>query len=1313
MPDNFDLIVSAVDHSAGFRLLDSTGTQIAYRHCDFTKISVSRQRGLFDLREFLRHYVETNNEAAAVAQIGVCIAEEVLGAEIFEKLWRSQTQRTLRIQLPDAAAQEIPFAAALARVPWEIARPSPDQPTLAQRNLIVRVVEDMQAPPLQPQAPVQDEVLRVLFVFTEAHGINPLGARRERQELMRLFEQEIYPQRRVVAHFLSHGVTRERLDEQIRQNSGYHVVHWSGHGDKNLLELAKPGGESDHILARELLALFTTAGGFTPKLFFFSAHSGDILRVRDWNDFLAVAQGREQGAKDAENPELAQQSGYTGTAHALLQDGVPSIVAMRYAVSDDYARELAVEFYRALLAYPQPKSIATVLNLARQSLNDGGFAACDHAAPLLYGAEQHGLAPINGVSPEHSPHSPRLHQIAELAATVNEHFVGRTWELAGLGADFIGAGRSLQPVAVITGLCGIGKTALCAEALALWERRFEWVLLYQAKPDALSFDNTLRDIHMKLNAEPGCYHDHVKAHPADAIHRDLSSGFTGTARLERLTRNLVRALKMAPILLVLDNFETNLESQPKDGQTTWSCQDPAWDRCLAVLAQELIGSLSRVLITCRRPLAALEGVAHTVPLGTLPVVEAALYLREHLNLNKTAFSTDAVEQALAHRLLNASRFHPLLMDRLSRLAADAKLRPELMQALDALEATKDFAELPKLFAIEPGDAREAAYLEDALAISLDQLIRDTEPEARRLLWMIAVANEPVGLELLKGVWSGENDPQQTQLREIKRMLERLPQLPAEIQKQLKELLTPEYRKLLDVPQPKGSARPDITPLLHRLVSVGLVTRIGSADDGFTCHELVRERIRTWMKHHQQDNYELKNVVRLAYAERLEAEFNARLHKNMSTALQAGSRALVYYVQAGAWDRLGGFAGDVVTGSSDPRLLAGLIPHLQSAADTAPEGEPRWRCLSHLADTLSQGGHPEAALPFYEQAADQARAVAEGGGETTLQAWSDLAWITGNQAIALKNAGDFGAAQQKRLDSAEAHKNAGHPAINVISSELEALRIDILQGEIKAALPEIELRLEKIEAWWNQHCSGLPVPEATDAEALARTFIGALDIAKNIHFAQQSWAPALRRIDSILEVKLAMERPAENIAVTRLNRANILINLNRFAEAQTELETCLPLFQNDPTHAAKTLSALADLFYEQGDFPQAIAEERRALALRENLPDPSGRAISHGNLAVYLKRGFPSDPTESSRHQLASLIYRLIAELGLLLQTTLHNYATDFRNADTEPTIPRVTELLADPAFDPLKQWLNQRQMDITELQSTVDQFLQQARLVAG
>jgi tetratricopeptide (TPR) repeat protein len=1315
MPDRFDLVVTANDASrtAELRLLDGHGSQIAYRQTDFNAIAEGRKRGLFDLRSYLRHYVEDGKEAASIAEIGVCIAEEVLGAEIFLELWEPLSRRTLRIQLPGASEEENLLAAALARVPWEIARPSADRPTLAERNLLTRVVHEMKEPKSSPIELGPDESLRVLFVFAEARGSRPLAARRERQELLELFKQEIYPKRRVVADVVSHGVTRERLEAQIRENGGYHVIHWSGHGHLNLLELARAGGGGDRISGKELLDL---CGGLLPRLVVLSAcHSGDILRVKDWHDFLAVAQGQSSGTKQGPPAEtkdipLDKQPGYTGTAHAMLQGGVPSVVAMRYAVGDEYARDLAVTFYRALLAYAQPQDVAAALTTARQSLLDpkrcagSRYDVCDHATPVLYGAEQPGLTLLKGRSPGLESRDPRLHPIVELTTAGHEHFVGRTWELAGLGAEFIGSrnGAEVKPVAVITGLGGMGKTALTAEALALWESRFEWVLLYQAKPNPPGFEATLRDIHMKLYGELGRYHEHVKARPADAIHRAADAEFTGPGRLERLTRNLVRALQDEPILLVLDNFETNLKLQAEPnaaaGEPVWACQDPAWDRCLALLADELAGSPSRVLITCRRPLSALAGAAcHRVLLGPLPPGESALYLREHEGLRRMIFGGDAAERALAMRLLNASRFYPLLMDRLARLATGGPaLRAQLMQALDTLEKSKDFAQLPALFVASPGDAKELAYLNDALTTSLDQLIRDATPDARRLLWVIALANEPVMLSLSKGAWSGES-------------LER---------EQLREALPPEVRAAIDALAPP--ARPDPAPLLRHLVAMGLATeeRTGPEDDNpvLTCHELVRERIVAWMHDHLADRADLtENAIRLAYAERLESAFKILQQRNSTAdALKAGSRALVYCVQAGAYDRLAGFASYVVTGSGDPRLLAGLLPHLEAAAESAPEGRLRWLCLVNFADALRSSGRPDASLPFYKQAATQARTIAEAGGKDAGQAWADVAMITANWATALAHLGDLDASRQRNLDSTEAASKAGGPASTsfIIGTELKALDIGILQGKAAEALPQVEARLAKVEAWWQQHRSGQPVPEAPNVEFLARTLLGALDSAMAAHYALEDWEAALRRIDGKLEVKRSLERPAEDIAVDRMNRANVLGRLDRFGEAQAELEDCLRVFQDNPAMRAAVLGSLAGLFADRGDVPQAITQVRRALALCEQLPDPRDRAISHNNLTSYLDRsGTPSALVEAARHQLAALVYRLVAGLGPDLQTSLVSYAIDFRrarDAGAPPVIPRLAELLADPAFRPLDEWLRRRGAAVDKLQAAVDQSLERA-----
>ncbi|MBA2594411.1 MAG: tetratricopeptide repeat protein [Gammaproteobacteria bacterium] len=624
-----------------------------------------------------------------------------------------------------------------------------------------------------------------------------------------------------------------------------------------------------------------------------------------------------------------------------------------------------------------------------------------------------------------------------------------------------------------------------------------------------------------------------------------------------------------------------------------------------------------------------------------------------------------------------------------------------------------------MFATVPGDAKELTYLHDALATSLDKLILDADPDARRLLWMIAVANDPVALTLLQSVWGGESHELE-QRRQLKQLLERLPELPPELQEKLKAL-PPEVRAQLEAVPPAAPARPDPAPLLRHLVAVGLVTeertRPDDVNPDLTCHELVRERIRNWMRDHPQDRAELtENTIRLAYAERLEAAFKGLRHQNMSAALEAGSRALVYCVQSAAWERLGNFASDVVTSIGDPRLLDELLPHLELAAESAPEGEPRWSCLGYLADALRLGGRPDVSLPFFEQAATQARTAAESGGEMRRQAWADLAWIIGNWANALGDVGDLDNARQRHLESAETSKKAGRTAVNVIGHELEALRIDIRQGMAAQVRPQVEARLAQVGAWWREQRAGQPVQDAPDPELLARVLIGALNIATEAHFAQKDWELALLRIDAILEVKRALKRSAEDIAGDRINRANVLKNLGRYREAKAELEDCLRVIQNDPASRATVLSSLANLFDEQGDVAQAITQQRRALALCESLPDPRDRAVSHNNLASHLEcSGMPSALAESPRQQLAALVYLLVAGLGQDLQTSLRNYAVGFRrarDASTELRVPRVAELLADPAFGPLDDWLRQRKADVGEVQAAVDRCLDQARQLA-
>jgi len=722
MSSNFQLAITADSKNlaADLTLKDGFGVQVAQRTVDFGRdpLRTCHDR-LFDTRNWLRRLYPIGEHQEKLREIGVVIARDIFGNEIFDALRKNRAPRTLRIVF-EGADPAGNLAAALARTPWEIARQSPESNNLAETNLHLCIGDDAKRAATDPLPLVAGEPLRILFVFAAARSSRPLAARRERWQLRGLFETKIFRDHNVIVDFLTHGVTRERLIEQVQTRGGYHILHWSGHGHRNLLELVKVGGELDTLSGEKLLELFHDAGGYVPRLAFLSAcHSGAVAAT-DMESLLRAARGGDGYERDGSPEEadgLAYKPGFTGTAHALLAGGVPTVVAMRFSVGDAYARDLAIEFYDGLLADRAPKDAAGALAQARKALlapevDQRLYSPCDHATPILYGETQPDVAPPEGESAEFDPRGNRRHRVAELDARTHAHFVGRTWELAALEREFFGVDPQARtkPVATIVGIGGMGKTALAAEALDLWGRPFKHVLLYQAKPNELRIEDWLRDIDLKLREQQGRYFRHVQRHTGDAVFLPPRDDFKGEHRYERLVRNLVQALKDEAILIVLDNFETNLKEhpQPGGGEPAYACKDKAWDDCLARLAQELEGTPSRVLITCRRPLAALAGTAHLARLGSLPAGEAALFLADHKELHRLV-SGGEKERKLAQRIVNASRFHPLLMDRLARLAAP-EFAAQLEQALAALEKREDFSKLPALFAAKSGDAKEIAYL---------------------------------------------------------------------------------------------------------------------------------------------------------------------------------------------------------------------------------------------------------------------------------------------------------------------------------------------------------------------------------------------------------------------------------------------------------------------------------------------------------------------------------------------------------------------------------------------------------------------------
>lgn len=332
-----------------------------------------------------------------------------------------------------------------------------------------------------------------------------------------------------------------------------------------------------------------------------------------------------------------------------------------------------------------------------------------------------------------------------------------------------------------------------------------------------------------------------------------------------------------------------------------------------------------------------------------------------------------------------------------------------------------------------------------------------------------------------------------------------------------------------------------------------------------------------------------------------------------------------------------------------------------------------------------------------------------------QAWPDLVWITSNRANALRDCGQLAPAQEEFRKSARLYERLGRSALYVLGNELEALRIDLRLGRAAEALPEIEFRLTRIRAWWEATRRGETIPDAPNAEFLGRVFIGALNIAGEGHLALGEWEPMHRCTGEIIDVLQDRGAPRHEIAIARVNRYMPLLRLGRLGEAQHELEQCLEVFENagDALNHARALTALAHVFYERGDLPKAIALERRALVLKNTLPDPADRAITHNNLGNYLERA--GHLAEAAPYELAALIYRLVIGHGQDLQSSAHNHVQRIlraRRSGREHTLPRVADLVTRPDFASLRDWLTAGKLDLDRLQQEVDAFVARCRAEA-
>jgi len=301
---------------------------------------------------------------------GVELAKD-FGGRLFNALFHDQTLVQYRHSLNLAHREgarlrirlQLPEASDLAQLPWEYLYNGAENDFLALSALtpVVRYVPRELIPPLRIVPP-----LRVLVAISSPRDYPPLDVAIERGKLERALREsvrgDLLAGNRVAVEWLTRQQGEPMLGalQRILRHGDYHVFHFIGHGqfdlqdEQGVLILEDDDGRGVAVSGERL---------------------GNFLR-----DKSQVARTLRLAVLNACQAGVSSSRGLAGgAATALVQMGIPAVIAMQAEISDEAAIAFAQGFYAALAdGWP--------VDLALTEARKGIYAVSDleWGKPVLY-----------------------------------------------------------------------------------------------------------------------------------------------------------------------------------------------------------------------------------------------------------------------------------------------------------------------------------------------------------------------------------------------------------------------------------------------------------------------------------------------------------------------------------------------------------------------------------------------------------------------------------------------------------------------------------------------------------------------------------------------------------------------------------------------------------------------------------------------------------------------------------------------------------------------------------------------------------------
>jgi tetratricopeptide (TPR) repeat protein len=537
---------------------------------------------------------EASNVVAAGVQLGKQLYTATLAGTLAEafRLAQAKAEKAgqpvhlrLRVQPPE-----------LLNLPWELLYDGKRFLLPASDLFLSRSPVDL--PDLAPQpTPLP---LKILVIVA-----NPLDLP-EHQQLDTDLEEEVVLKAldalirssEVKVDFVEEATVGEM--QRALLSDDYHIIHFVGHGDfdekieQGILVVENEQGYKENINSEQVANLWNRS---TRGLRLVLLSSCLTARTSTFN-------------------------AYGGTAQALLQGGVPAVVAMQFPILADSAQKIWQFFYAALSA---GRPVDEALAAGRRALSLTGKENVEWATPTLY-LRGTGAWSLKVKAGRHRNRAAKSRYVAHSAAydsfgdlIRSNFFVGRRKEIREIKRGLLfGSSR----VALIHGLGGLGKTTLATKvAEKLLERR--------------ACDEVLG-----INAHAARDRESLATEFCTFFKRGgLNVDFKiDKENIAQKTREVVNLLRHRRLLVIIDNAEdwlTPLGPLPSSSSSSLDFMPEA--RTLTAEMGELlsqfvgVASDCKFLITSRYefdlfPRGRDSGLVLRVPLGELSRIEALRFM---------------------------------------------------------------------------------------------------------------------------------------------------------------------------------------------------------------------------------------------------------------------------------------------------------------------------------------------------------------------------------------------------------------------------------------------------------------------------------------------------------------------------------------------------------------------------------------------------------------------------------------------------------------------------------------------------------------